>query len=199
MDGKLTNKQKIVNHTGFFSGRLLAAMPGLQAGCFVKTVVFICRHDEAGAIGVVVNRPLPKLHYKDILRNNIPEIDTKNKLSLPIHFGGPIENERGFILHSADVLYKHSELFGNLAMSGSVDVVRDIVEGRGPQQHIFLLGYAGWGPKQLENEYQIDNSWMLLPCSSQLIFSDDNPIKWFNAFGLIGVDPTKLSGSLGHA
>ena len=199
-----TSRDHVVGHSGFFSGRLLVAMPRLDGSLFGRTVIFICHHDAEGAMGIIVNQPISDVNFTDILKDidNVGKRQKPFKLPksdffLPVYFGGPVDKERGFILHSRETVYENTEFFGTLAISGTVDILYDIMSGAGPQNHIFVLGYAGWGAGQLEEEYQED-SWMLLPYHSELIFSTRNAQKWQNAFSTLGIDPSQLAGDIGH-
>ena len=190
-------------HTGFFSGRLLAAMPNHGGSYFERAVIFICYHDENGAMGLIVNQPLSDVDFAEILLSDSENADDDDenveskKFYLPVYMGGPVDNERGFVLHSSDKKYESTQAVGNLCMTASVDILHDIVGGNPPEQYKFMLGYTGWGTAQLEQEYD-ENSWLLLPYDSSIIFATDGD-KWGDALKLIGVDATKLSAFGGQA
>ncbi len=187
---------QVNGHTGFFSGRLLVAMPSHDGGFFDRSVIFICYHDDKGAMGLIVNQPLSDVDFAEILFSEEEDSESQ-KFYLPVYMGGPVDNERGFILHSSDVQYESTQAVGNLCLTASVDILHDIVAGKGPQQYKFLLGYTGWGNLQLEEEYE-NNSWLLLPYDSHIIFSE-NDDKWDDALKLIGVDAAKLVSIGGQA
>ncbi len=193
-----TKISAISGHTGFFSGRLLAAMPNHQGSFFERAVIFVCYHDDKGAMGLVLNNPMSNIDFAEILLSDAPDEERHQKIYLPVYMGGPVENERGFVLHSNDASYESTQAVGNLSMTASLDVLEDIVAGKGPAQYKFLLGYTGWGKMQLEQEYEED-SWLLLPYDSQLIFANDDSKKWHDALQLIGVDAFKLNAVGGRA
>ena len=192
-DGEL--KLPLVNsHTGFFSGRLLAAMPTLDGDYFERAVIFICYHDDNGAMGFMINQPISNADFTQIMLADEETPATKAKF--PIYTGGPVEDERGFFLHSDDVQYEHTQKVGSLCLTSSLDIMNDVLEGKGPQQFKFIVGYTGWGALQLEQEYE-ENSWLLLPYDRSIIFSEQD--KWHDALKLIGVDSTRLSAVGGIA
>lgn len=181
-----------------FRNQLLIAMPTLQGDVLNRSVIYVCAHSEAGAMGIVVNQRLPAVHFRDLL----------TQLSLPpselvvepvVHFGGPVETGRGFVLHSTDFLRENSvRVNEQIAITGTVDILRAIAEGQGPRRQIFALGYAGWGPGQLDAEMQ-SNSWLTVPADEDLIFDPDLNGKWEKALAKIGVTPQALSPEVGHA
>jgi putative transcriptional regulator len=181
-----------------FRNRLLVAMPGLHAGTFDKSVIYLCAHSAAGAMGLVVNQSLPDVDFGELLEQlHLPH---PAQLVAPVvHFGGPVDTGRGFVLHSTDFMRADTvRVDDGLCITGTVDIIRAIAEGNGPGRSIFALGYAGWGPGQLEAEMQA-NSWLVVPADEELLFSVQLDRKWERALGRLGVDPSALSMEAGRA
>lgn len=180
-------------------GKLLIAMPGMGDPRFEKSVVFMCSHSEDGALGLIVNKPAPELRFADLLTQlgigqGRPERDIR------VHFGGPVEHGRGFVLHSGDYRSSEStlrvgEAFG---MTATMDVLEEIARGKGPERALLALGYAGWGPGQLESEI-LQNGWLTCDATPDLVFGEDAAKKWGAALKTLGVDPLTLSSAAGHA
>jgi len=181
-----------------YKDQLLVAMPGLRGETFARSVVYICAHSPAGAMGLVVNQRLPEVKFKDLLAQlNLPHSELK--MDPIVHFGGPVESGRGFVLHSID--FKREETMfinSHIGITGTVDILRAISEGQGPSKSIFALGYAGWGPGQLDAEMQA-NAWLTVPADDELIFGPDLSNKWEKALMKMGITPFALSSEVGHA
>jgi putative transcriptional regulator len=181
------------------TGQLLIAMPGMGDPRFEKSVVFLCDHSDKGAMGLIVNKPLNEVRFSELVEQL--GVDTRGTVpELPIHFGGPVEGGRGFVLHSADYVQNDSTLRvnGSFGMTATLDVVQDIATGRGPARSIFALGYAGWGPGQLESEIR-QNGWLTADAGTEIVFSPDNGGKWAAALKTLGVEALSLSGASGRA
>ena len=183
---------------GYMTGQLLVAMPTMRDPRFTRTVIFMCAHNAEGAMGLVVNRLVGSLTFPDLLAQlGIPR--GPEGRDIRVHFGGPVETSRGFVLHSADKLEEGSLLVDDeVALTSTTDILRSIVSGEGPTRSILALGYAGWGPGQLDAELQA-NSWLHVSADKDLIFDDDLESKWTRAIAKIGVDLGMLSGEAGHA
>lgn len=181
-----------------FRDKLLVAMPGMTDGLFAKSVVYLCAHSDAGAMGLIINQPLPDMTFEDLMAQlMLPH--TRHAAQPVVHFGGPVDGTRGFVLHSRDGARPDSLLLGDdLALTGTLDILRSIGEGHGPRRSLFALGYAGWGPGQLEAEMQ-DNSWLTVPADHDLLFGTDLAHKWENAMLRLGITPQTLSMHAGHA
>ncbi len=181
------------------TGKLLIAMPGMGDPRFEHSVIFVCSHGAEGAMGLIVNKPALDVSLGDLLKQlAIPAGDKCGKH--PIHFGGPVEGSRGFVLHSCDYhssirTLEVSEAFG---MTATLDVLEDIAGGEGPSKALILLGYAGWGPGQLEDEIS-RNGWLTADADTSLVFEARDTQKWEAALKTLGVDPLGLSSSAGHA
>jgi len=173
-------------------------MPGMADPRFVRSVVYLCDHNDEGALGLIVNKPLPGARFEDICR--------QMGLALPsasaprVYFGGPVAPERGFILHSADHEGGPDSLrvSPTLVLSADQRVLRAISIGEGPKRFLFALGYSGWGAGQLENEIE-QNGWLILPGNDGLIFEVDNERKWNAAGEANGIDFSLLSPEAGNA
>jgi putative transcriptional regulator len=183
----------------FLDGQLLVAMPGMGDLRFERSVIFVCEHSPKGAMGLIVNKPAPDLSFADLLAQlKIPAaIDLKQTR---VHFGGPVEHGRGFVLHTADYSISESSLDvgPDFAMTATVDILQDMARGRGPAQALLALGYAGWGPGQLEAEIQA-NGWLVAPGDVGVVFGARDDDKWGAALRSIAIDPRLLSAEGGRA
>ena len=181
-----------------FRHSMLIAMPGLQDGLFTRSVVYICAHSAAGAMGIVVNQRLPDVEFGELLSQlKLPR--SSLKVEPVVHFGGPVETGRGFVLHSTDFIREDTvRINDTLCITGTVDILEAIAEGRGPSRSIFALGYAGWSAGQLESEIQ-NNSWLTIPADEDLIFGTALDDKWGKALSRLGIDAHALSADAGHA
>ncbi len=181
-----------------FRDCLLVAMPGLQGDAFFKSVVYVCAHSPAGAMGIVINQQLPEVAFKDLLAQLcLPSLESR--VEPIVHFGGPVETGRGFVLHSTDFLRKDTvRINDRIGITGTVDILRAITGGLGPRNSIFALGYAGWGPGQLDAEMR-SNAWLTLPADDDLIFNANLAGKWECALSKIGISPLHLSFEMGRA
>ena len=181
------------------NGRLLIAMPSMGDPRFAQSVIFMCSHSDQGAMGLIVNKPADDLEFKDLLKQL--EIETPEaSRSIRIHVGGPVEFGRGFVLHSAD--YNQSEatldVTPEFGMTATLDILEDIAGGTGPEQAILAMGYAGWGPGQLESEI-VRNGWLIGDATRSLVFGGQDGSKWQNALEHMGIDPLLLSPEGGRA
>ncbi|MEO9820078.1 MAG: YqgE/AlgH family protein [Paracoccaceae bacterium] len=181
------------------TGKLLIAMPGMGDPRFEHSVIFMCAHSEEGAMGLIVNKPADEVVLRDVLDQL--DISPENAAgSMPVHFGGPVEVARGFVLHTPDYTSRLQTLdvAGTFAMSATVDILEDIAKGEGPRKSMIMLGYSGWGPGQLEDEIG-QNGWLTSDADPDLVFEDSNTTKWLKALERLGVDPLGLSATAGHA
>jgi putative transcriptional regulator len=185
-------------NVGYLTGHLLIAMPQMQDPRFSRSVVYMCAHTEDGAMGLVVNKLVENITFPDLLEQlSIETGAVENEIR--IHFGGPVETGRGFVLHSADYVQDATLVVDQqLALTATVDILKSIADGGGPQHSLLALGYAGWAPGQLELEIQA-NGWLSVPADSQLVFGSGLDDKWGAAMAKIGIDHSKLSGTAGHA
>ncbi len=184
--------------TAWLGGQILVAMPQMLDPRFSQSVIFICAHTREGAMGIVVNRPLEKLKFKDLLRQLGIEIAGASR-TIQLGSGGPVENNRGFVLHSSDWTAEDSlEVDDGYALTASLDILRAIAEGGGPNLGFLALGYASWGPGQLDEEI-LQNAWLTAPADQAIVFDADHTSKWTRALGKLKIDPGRLSGDAGRA
>lgn len=182
------------------TGELLIAMPGMGDLRFEHSVVFLCSHTADGAMGLIVNKPAQDVALSDLLEQLEIKADPPDHGQMPVHFGGPVESARGFVLHSADYdANLHSmQVSDAFRMTATLDILEDIAVGQGPERALMMLGYAGWGPGQLEHEITM-NGWLTTEAGADLIFGTPDGDKWSAALKTLGVDPLTLSASAGHA
>ncbi|WP_147126947.1 YqgE/AlgH family protein [Shimia ponticola] len=182
------------------TGQMLIAMPGMGDPRFERSVVYMCAHNSDGAMGLIVNKPAQDIAFKDLLSQLDIQAPPQNK-EIRVLFGGPVENGRGFVLHSNDYVSNESTLnvTGTIGMTATLDILEDIAHGRGPSTSVLALGYAGWGPGQLESEI-VQNGWLTCDASDGLIFGEDaTEGKWIAAIKSLGIDPLMLSALGGTA
>jgi putative transcriptional regulator len=182
----------------YLAGQLLVAMPGMTDPRFEKTVIYMCAHNADGAMGLVVNRPIESMTFPEMLEQlGIPGGNDSN--AIRVLFGGPVEQARGFVLHSPDYLQEASMVVDDkVALTATIDILRAIASGAGPRNRLLALGYAGWGPGQLDTEI-LHNGWLNVGADDELVFGEDLDAKWERAMAKIGVDPRMLSDNAGHA
>ncbi|HTZ35356.1 MAG TPA: YqgE/AlgH family protein [Stellaceae bacterium] len=181
------------------TGQLLVAMPQMQDPRFARSVVYLCAHSEdAGAMGLVVNKTIDALTIGELYAHlNIDA--ARLERPLPVHFGGPVDPGRGFVLHSNDYREEGTlGIGGDFAMTATLEILRAIGKGEGPRQSLLALGYAGWAPGQLDAEIQA-NGWLSVAADPDLVFGEAHERKWQRALAKIGVSPEMLSGAAGHA
>ena len=165
---------------GDLTGKLLVASPEMSDPRFAETVIYIVKHNSQGALGLVINRPLAKGPIADLLKGF--GVESKNaKGEIVIHYGGPVGQSQGFLLHSDDVLLDDStKVQDGIAMTSDAKLIEAIGRGKGPRQYLFMLGYAGWAPGQLEAEIHAD-AWFIVTGDKALIFGKDAEKKWHRA------------------
>ena len=174
------------------TGQLLISMPSQEDDRFEKSVIYMCAHSKDGAMGIIINKKIDYDLYPDLLQ----QLGIDNPLigkKLYIRYGGPVESGRGFVLHSDEFIRKETlTIDKGIALTSTSEFFDDLSKGNGPKNSILALGYAGWGPGQIESEL-ISNSWMTLRTDSNFIFDESVSNKWNDAYDLLGVDPNKLS------
>lgn len=180
------------------TGQLLVAMPGMSDPRFVKTVIYVCSHNDEGAMGLIINRLVPTLTFSELLTQL--EIQTYGmEDNVSVHIGGPVDAERGFVLHSPDYMRDSTVIVGDeYALTSTIDILRDLASGYGPDQSLLALGYAGWGPGQLDQEL-LDNGWLNVPAHRSIIFDKQLDTKWERAIAQLGINPKLLHEEAGHA
>ncbi len=183
--------------TAFLSGQFLLAMPGMSDPRFARAVIAMCSHDATGAIGIGLGATVDGIGFHDLLEQF--EIEPGDTPNAPVHFGGPVEPRRGFLLHSRDWSGQGTvDVAGRWALSSTVDVLRAIAEGKGPSRWVAALGYAGWSEGQLEGELSRPG-WFNVAGDPALVFDTDADDRWTRAFADAGVDPRLLVAETGHA
>jgi len=180
-------------------GKFLIAMPSMGDERFAHSVVYLCAHSEDGAMGLVVNKPAPNIAFKELLEQ-LEITGAPGTRDLRVHIGGPVEHSRGFVLHGHDYTSDGGTLKvdDHVALTATLDVLEDIAKGEGPASTLLALGYAGWGPGQLESELA-ENAWLVSDAAPEIIFSGDHDTKWLAALQGLGIDPLTLSATGGRA
>lgn len=188
------NKIEIKN----LSGKCLISMPENQ-GEFAKTVVFICSHDESGSIGFIINKRIKEFTFSD-LTVSLPQHIQKSTPAVNLYNGGPLEKAKGFIIHSTE--YQKDDSYtpsgGKISISSSLEVLKDLASGFGPDKSIIALGYACWAPNQLETEIA-SNMWLVTEATPELVFNTDDTLKWSQALSSLGILSDNLTPSYGHS
>lgn len=187
-------------------GQMLIAMPNMEDGRFDHSVIYMCSHSEQGAMGLVLNQVARHLSFEDLLLQlDIVNDETAIRLPLGVREmsvlkGGPVEVERGFVLHSDDFIIDRSTLpiDNGICLTATLEILKAMADGCGPEHALLALGYSGWAPGQLESEIQA-NGWLTAPAAPDLVFDADTGEKWQRAMMSIGIDPAMLYGEAGHA
>lgn len=184
--------------SGYLTGQLLIAMPQMRDPRFTRSVIYMCAHNAEGAMGLVINRLVGSITFPDLLS----QLGIHQKVrgdEIRIHFGGPVESARGFVLHSTDYVQTGTMVVDDgVALTATIDILKDIAEGSGPKHSLLALGYAGWGPGQLDSEIQ-ENGWLSVTADDNLVFGENLDGKWELALRKIGAKFDRLSSEAGHA
>jgi putative transcriptional regulator len=191
---------------GFLDGQMLIAMPSMRDERFARTLIYMCAHSSEGAMGIVVNQPAADISFPDLLVK-LDVIPANERIQLPrragtikVLKGGPVETQRGFVLHTADFFIENSTLpiDEGICLTATLDILKAIARDEGPASAVLALGYAGWAPGQLEKEIQT-NGWLHCTADSELVFGTDTGGKYEKAMGKLGIDLGMLSSEAGHA
>jgi putative transcriptional regulator len=191
---------------GYLDGQMLIAMPAMRDERFSRSVIYVCAHSSEGAMGIVVNQPAANVNFRDLLVQ-LEVIPAADLIELPqqadvvkVLKGGPVETGRGFVLHSADFFIENSTLpiDDGICLTATLDILKAIARGKGPESAVLALGYAGWAPGQLETEIQ-ENGWLHCSADAELIFGPDTGGKYEQALKKLGVHLGMLSSEAGHA
>jgi putative transcriptional regulator len=191
---------------GFLDGQMLIAMPSMRDERFARTLIYMCAHSSEGAMGIVVNQPAADISFPDLLVK-LDVIPANERIQLPrragtikVLKGGPVETQRGFVLHTADFFIENSTLpiDEGICLTATLDILKAIARDEGPASAVLALGYAGWAPGQLEKEIQ-HNGWLHCTADSELVFGTDTGVKYEKAMGKLGIDLGMLSSEAGHA
>jgi putative transcriptional regulator len=182
-----------------FKGKLLIAMPSIQGDDFAKSVVFLCAHSADGAMGLVINKPAPRMIFADMAEKLQLDRTSEDILQLPVMLGGPVKQFQGFVLHSSDYMAAETlRVAADFALTATVDILKAIAIGKGPSRKILALGYSGWSPGQLESEI-MRNGWLHCDADQELIFATAPKHQHAAALKKLGVDPRMLSSEFGRA
>lgn len=181
------------------AGQFLVAMPQFENSTFSNSVIFICEHDEEGAMGLIVNKPA-SLEVQELFARTDIEPAQARMINQPVYCGGPVSSDRGFVLHSADRVWDSSLIINQqTALTTSLEVLQSIANGHDcPSNYLIALGCANWSPGQLENELSM-NFWLTCPFDQQLLFSEPVQRRYQSTFSTMGFDPTAISSFVGHA
>jgi putative transcriptional regulator len=188
---------------GYLDGQMLIAMPSMGDERFARSVIYMCAHSSEGAMGIIVNQPAAHISFRDLLVQ-LNVVDDSDKIEAPARVkvlkGGPVDTQRGFVLHSADFYVENSTLpiDDGVCLTATLDILKAIARGEGPRSALLALGYAGWAPGQLEQEIH-QNGWLHCPADPDLIFGQDIERKYDKALQKIGVHLGMLSTEAGHA
>ncbi|SDR62371.1 putative transcriptional regulator [Rhizobiales bacterium GAS191] len=198
--------QRQRSDSGYLDGQVLIAMPGMLDERFAKSVIYLCAHSAEGAMGIVINRPASHIVFRKLLVQ-LQIIEDGEAIRLPsgaediqVLQGGPVDKARGFVLHSADFFIEDTTLSidEQMCLTATVDILRAIANGKGPQRAALALGYAGWAPGQLDAEIQA-NSWLSSPAEPSLIFDTPAEARYDTVMSRLGIDPAMLSSTAGRA
>ncbi|PPC85989.1 MAG: hypothetical protein CTY31_10410 [Hyphomicrobium sp.] len=199
-------KRRVKPSAGSLEGQLLLAMPRMSDRRFARSVIYVCAHSDEGAMGLIINQRAENISAPDLLeRLGIETPSTGlarsgDGLSLPIQIGGPVETGRGFVLHSADYFVEDTTLAieKGVCLTATLDILKAIAEGKGPERALLALGYSGWSPGQLESEIQA-NGWLHCPADMDLIFGNELEQKYTRAMSKLGISLSHLVNDAGHA
>lgn len=192
--------------SGYLDGQLLIAMPTMSDKRFAKSVIYLCAHSDEGAMGLIINHRADNITFETLL-DRLDITSKEESIRMPaeiaerhVHIGGPVETGRGFVLHSADYYSDEStlEIDDNTSLTATIDILRAIATGDGPNHAILALGYSGWTSGQLESEIQ-SNGWLHCPADPELVFDPDLDSKYDRALAKIGIDPGRLVSDAGHS
>ena len=179
------------------SNQFLIAMPNMADPNFAGAVIYVCEHTPNGALGLMINRPTD-LTLAGLFERIELSLESDDNRDTPVFFGGPVQTDRGFVLHASGGDYTSTIQVGELSLTTSRDVLQAVAEGDGPRQIFVTLGYAGWGAGQLEDELS-ENAWLNVSASPDIIFNVPPALRFDAALKLLGIDPIMLTGDAGHA
>lgn len=190
----------------YLDGQLLIAMPSIGDSRFERTVIYMCAHSEQGAMGLIINKAAPMMRFGDLISqlDIYPEDNAleppEEMMEMSVLYGGPVEQGRGFVLHTADYFVADTSLpvAEDVALTATIDILRAMANGEGPHRAIIALGYAGWAPGQLENEIQ-HNGWLTCAADEEILFELGYEERYEAALRKLKIDPAMLSGDAGHA
>ena len=183
---------------GYLAGKLLLASPNMADGRFRQSVILLCQHNAEGAMGIILNKPLPNMHIGELIKQFDLETDSITGAE-PIYFGGPVETVRGFVLHTDEYASPETQsIFPHVNLTATFDVVRHIAGNTGPRKCLMALGYAGWDSGQLERELQ-ENAWLVAEGSEALLFDAPVDARWHLGYASVGLEPARFTEASGSA
>ncbi len=186
------------NGPDWLTGQILIAMPSMRDPRFAQSVIFVCAHTEDGAMGVVLNQPLKRPKFSDLL-SQLGVAPRPPKREIRLGTGGPVDDDRGFVLHSPDWTAEGSlAVDENYMLTANLEVLHAIAAGGGPERGFLALGYAGWDAGQLDEEIK-QNAWLSAPADAAIVYDGDDTTKWQRALATLRIDPGMLSGMAGRA
>ncbi len=202
----IATADKMTELDGSLEGQFLIAMPSIADGCFARSVVFVCAHSDEGAMGLIVNLPSETVVFCDLLEQlDIIDDESADQAPAavrgrPVYIGGPVSTSRGFVLHSPDYFVSSSSVrvCDDICLTSTLDILKAIAGGTGPERSLLALGYSGWAPGQLEDEFS-NNGWLNCPADAKLLFDGDPRTKYERALMIMGVSSSHLSGQAGRA
>ncbi len=201
---EMLNKRDVPDGSGQFEGKFLVAMPGLASSFFAQTIIYICAHNDEGAMGFVVNKTrgmtfFDLVEQTDVFTDNAVPSMPSSIAYAPIAHGGPVDEHRGFVLHTSDYCGESTiPISETVFLTSTTQVLRMIASGRGPKRCTVSLGYSGWGPGQLESE-MLENSWLTLEADPSLVFDQDHETKYDRLLRAAGIQPEHFVAGCGHA
>lgn len=203
---RLPGKKRRKRGDGYLEGQLLVAMPLMTDRRFARSVIYMCAHSEEGAMGLIINQRASHINFPDLLERlgisigDSEEGIANELLAMSVHVGGPVETGRGFVLHTPDYFSSDSTLRidDKVSLTATIEILKAIAKGKGPDRAILALGYAGWSPGQLESEIHA-NGWLNCEADADLVFGEDLESKYRRALAKIGIDPSFLVSDAGHA
>ncbi|MFA5041732.1 MAG: YqgE/AlgH family protein [Bdellovibrionales bacterium] len=196
--GKASDKLEIPESPSWLTGQLLVAMPGMGDPRFTQSVIYICSHGPSGAMGLIVNRLFGDADFPMLLEQL--NIEAPGQVpDIPVQFGGPVEVGRGFVLHSSEYMREGTTRIDDVvSVTATIEIIQDIARGKGPERALMVLGYAGWGGGQLEEELK-SNGWLTVGMDEEILFDRNMDTKWERAMAKIGITPAMLSDTQGNA
>jgi putative transcriptional regulator len=187
-----------MNDSQYLTNQFLIAMPGLEDPNFFHSVTYICEHNDQGALGLVINRPLD-MQLGEILQHIKLQHSEPEARQIQVHLGGPVQQDRGFVLHEPLGEWEATlKVTDRIGITSSLDILQAIAKNEGPERSLITLGYAGWGAGQLEQE-MAENAWLSGPADPDILFNSPDEERWKAAAASLGVDLDLLSGEAGHA
>lgn len=192
-------RRRAVEGENFLEGKLLIALPGMPDPRFEKSVIYVCAHSVEGAMGIMINRAVEGVQFRELMEKL--ELDVASEVNdVPVLYGGPVETGRGFVLHSGDYESADSTLpvSDDVSLTATIDILRALGQGKGPKKALFALGYAGWGPGQIEDEIRA-NGWLHCDSDAKLLFESQLGSRWKEALQKLGIDASGLTAHAGQA